>query len=250
MLEEFYQLVNKMNKKNKKGQLSSMELLIMVGLILAISVPFIAGILGNLNERVSIENRVQKAIELSNAIETVSNLGPGNSLSVPSEYDFEIVNNTLITTLSNGEEIIVPLLPSVPDSEVGGGVIEIINVEGGLFIGSPPSIAYLDPNPAKVVVSPGEVDENGELVLPEIIVNVKIMGDNFEETSKVFLDHEEIESEFVNENQITFTSKVYSLGEHVVYVVTVIGDKELVSNSVVLEVGYTISPGGIEIDQI
>ena len=235
-----------MNVTNKKGQMSSTELIIIVGLILAISVPFIVGVLGNLNERVGIENRVQKAIELSNAMETVSNLGPGNSISVQSEYDFQIVSNTLITTLPNGEDITVPLLPNVPDSDAGSGVIQVINPGTGLFFGNSPEIEFLNPNPVKVFATQGDVTPSGELILADIIVSVKIIGNYFTENSKVFLDQKEINSNFIHPNEIEFTADVGSLGEHIVYVVTTMGDTDLESNSVVLEVGYTISIGGVE----
>ena len=94
---------------NKKGQVASIETIMLVGIVLATSIPISVLTVDGLNDKWSEGIRVQEAAVLRDAIETVSRLGPGNSIAVASINGYSIVDNRLIYN----EESSIPLTPSI-----------------------------------------------------------------------------------------------------------------------------------------
>ncbi len=221
---------------NKKGQGGSIDVLIIVGLVLVVTIPLIGTMMNNLNERMDIESRVQTAVELSNALLTVSNLGAGNSLKITSNYDYQIVGNEISVETPEGEEITVQVLPTVDDDNAGEGIIQIIKTSDGLFFGNAPEILTIEPNPAKIPVPP--IPGGGTPTIENEEVDFVVNGKYFDENTKIYLDFEEITTVFVNEEELKFIGEFSSFGEHMVQAKTSIESIELESGVKVLSVDY------------
>ncbi len=223
---------------NKKGQGGSIEVLIIVGLVLIVTIPLIGTMMNNLNERMGVESRVQTAVELSNALFTVSNLGIGNSLKVTSDYDYQIVENEISVETPGGDEITVPILPTVEDDSAGEGIIQIIKTTDGLFFGNAPEILTVNPNPAKIPVP--AIGQGGMPTIENEEVDFVVIGKYFDENTKIYLDFEEVITVFVNEEELQFTGAFSSFGEHTVQAKTSVESINLESNVKVLDVEYYI----------
>jgi hypothetical protein len=221
---------------NKKGQGGSMEVLIIVGLVLLVTIPLIGTMMNNLNERMGIESRVQTAVELSNALLTVSNLGVGNSLQISSSYDYQIIENEIYVETSGGQEITIPILPTVEDDDAGRGVIQIIKTSDGIFFGNAPEILEIEPNPAKIPVP--VMPSGGTPTIENEAVDFVLRGKYFDENTKVYLDFAEITTLFVSEEELTFTGEFSSFGEHTVQAKTSIESIELESGVKIVSVEY------------
>ncbi|MBT5558043.1 hypothetical protein HOJ84_02865 [Candidatus Woesearchaeota archaeon] len=221
---------------NKKGQGGSMEVLIIVGLVLVVTIPLIGTMMNNLNERMGIESRVQTAVELSNALLTVSNLGVGNSLQISSSYDYQIIENEIYVETSGGQEITIPILPTVEDDDAGRGVIQIIKTSDGIFFGNAPEILEIEPNPAKIPVP--VMPSGGTPTIENEAVDFVLRGKYFDENTKVYLDFAEITTLFVSEEELTFTGEFSSFGEHTVQAKTSIESIELESGVKIVSVEY------------
>jgi hypothetical protein len=116
-----------------KGQ-ASIEFLMIVGLILLITTPFIASALGNLATRAHLESSVEKAVNIAQYFETVSNLGPGNGvvIELPDGGIFVEDNNLRI------DDIHIPLTPTIDDiSILNGEKFGIINTGSVKVVPSP-----------------------------------------------------------------------------------------------------------------
>ena len=221
---------------NKKGQGGSMEVLIIVGLVLVVTIPLIGTMMNNLNERMGIESRVQTAVELSNALLTVSNLGVGNSLQISSSYDYQIIENEIYVETSGGQEITIPILPTVEDDDAGRGVIQIIKTSDGIFFGNAPEILEIEPNPAKIPVP--VMPSGGTPTIENETVDFVVRGKYFDENTKVYLDFAEVTTLFVSEEELTFTGEFSSFGEHTVQAKTSIESIELESGVKIVSVEY------------
>ena len=221
---------------NKKGQGGSMEVLIIVGLVLVVTIPLIGTMMNNLNERMGIESRVQTAVELSNALLTVSNLGVGNSLQISSSYDYQIIENEIYVETSGGQEITIPILPTVEDDDAGRGVIQIIKTSDGIFFGNAPEILEIEPNPAKIPVP--VMPSGGTPTIENEAVDFVLRGKYFDENTKVYLDFAEVTTLFVSEEELTFTGEFSSFGEHTVQAKTSIESIELESGVKIVSVEY------------
>jgi hypothetical protein len=221
---------------NKKGQGGSIEILIIVGIVLIVTLPLLGTMMNNLNERMGIENRVQTAVELSNALLTVSNLGVGNSLEVTSNYDYQIIGNEISVETSEGEEITVPILPTVPDDNAGEGIIQIIKTRDGLFFGNAPNILNIEPTLAKISVP--LIYHEGTQTIENEEVDFLVIGKYFDENTKIYLDTEEVATVFVNEESLRFTGEFNSFGEHTVQAKTSIENIELESEVSIVSIEY------------
>ena len=113
----------------KRGQIASIEMIVIIGLILVTTVPLGAWAMDGLNQKWSEGTKLQEAAVLRDAIETVSRLGSGNSISVASVNGYSVIDNHII----HEDLIDVPLLPAISDYTASGGVIEIINTGEDIF---------------------------------------------------------------------------------------------------------------------
>ena len=193
----------------RKGQVASMEMILIVGVVLVTTIPLGVWAIDGLNQKWSEGIKLQEAVTLRNAIETVSRLGSGNSMAVASVNGYSIIDNHII----HEDLIDVPLLPSIGDNSAGEGVIEIINTGGDIFFGNAPTINYIDVN-----------DKS----------NIRIIGEHFSQDTVVFLDSEETSSIFLDESEIDFD--LWKAGKFNVQLIRIVGDKELTSTIVEIQV--------------
>jgi len=174
-------------KKEKRGQLG-IETIIVVAIVLVITLPFLGGFLGSLTERMNVETKVLKTVEIVDAIGTVARLGPGNSLAVIVDYPYTIVDNKLILKgATEADDISVTIIPKVEDVSLNPGVIGIISWKDGIMLTNGPEIINLDP--------PLSVESN---------VEVRIHGDGFTQNSIVTFHGVVVSSSFLNKNLIKF----------------------------------------------
>lgn len=187
----------------KKGQIASIETILIVGLVLVTTIPLGAWTVSSLNQKWSEGTKLQEATLLREAIETVSRLGPGNSISVNSITGYSVINNRVVY-----EDLIdLPVLPVVQDYYISGGIVEVINTEDGIFVGNAPEINTID------------VSDKSRII---------VFGKHFSEDTKVLIDSEEVESTFISEGEINFGLSVS--GKFEVQLVRTVGDKDLSSN--------------------
>ncbi len=198
----------------KKGQANSSEILIVMILVLLTTIPLSSGVLKGFGDRVNYENRYQKGAEITGAIISVSQLGPGNSISISSNYDYEIKDNSLIYYDEEGSEISNPILPRVPDSTAGNGIIEIINSPEGIFFGNSPELIKVEP---ETVSNSGEISLEGKYLSEDILV---------------YLDGEEVSHLFENDELIWINIGILNEGEHEIYVVRQVSNKDLISPTI------------------
>jgi hypothetical protein len=199
---------------NKKGQVASIETIMLVGIVLATSIPISVLTVDGLNDKWSEGIRVQEAAVLRDAIETVSRLGPGNSIAVASINGYSILDNRLIYN----EESSIPLTPSIEDYTANGGIIEIINTDEGIFIGNSPEIKIIDGSDR---------------------TNIKILGENFDEGMTLLLDGEKGSLNFVSDKEVTFSMS--KSGKFEVQLLRTVGDKELISEVVEIKLGGVLN---------
>ena len=199
---------------NKKGQVASIETIMLVGIVLATSIPISVLTVDGLNDKWSEGIRVQEAAVLRDAIETVSRLGPGNSIAVASINGYSIVDNRLIYN----EESSIPLTPSIEDYNANRGIIEIINTDEGIFIGNSPEISSIDGTDR---------------------TNVKIIGENFDEEMTLLLNGEEKSLNFISDKEMVFSMS--KSGKFEVQLLRVVGDKELISEVMEIKLGGVLN---------
>jgi len=215
---------------SKKAQANSMEIMFIVAIVMVFTMPFIIGILDNLNDRTRTENKVQTAILVRNAIETVANLGPGNTVSITSTYDFSILENYLILAgITEEDGISLPLLPTIEDTEISQGPVQVINSNDGIVIVNYPVITS-----AKVIQQGAKKGR------------VRIKGEHFSEDSVVYFRNRKASHTYISDKQLEFNPHGKGKSQHgtyTVYVNNVIDDQELVSNTVNVVVGALIGGG-------
>lgn len=187
----------------RKGQLASIEMILIVAVVMITTIPLGIWTIHGLNQKWDEGTKLQEATLLRDAIKTVSNLGPGNSISVSSLNGYSIVDNHLLYD----DVIDIPLLPSLGDQVASEGIIEVINMGGGVFFGNAPKIDSIDSNDKSRII---------------------ILGKHFSEDTVVLIDDVEVDSNFLSENEINF--KLKNSGDFDVQLVRTVGDKELLSN--------------------
>jgi hypothetical protein len=202
-------------KNVKKGQVS-IEVLMMVGLILLITLPFIAGALGNLSARTNLESKVDKAVNIAQHFETISNLGPGNGVIINLPDKAVIIENNTLKI----DEVSILLVPTVEDIVlVDSSTFAIVNT-GSVKLAPPPSIVYETVEP----VDAGEF--------------VELRVEYFDlEYGNVFFDGNA--AEVVNEVEGNIQFQVpaeINTGNYEVYLKMNYGNVELVSELIYLDV--------------
>lgn len=203
-----------MKSLNKKGQVASIETIMLVSIVLVTSIPVSVLTVNGLNDKWSEGTRIQEASVLRDAIETVSRLGPGNSIAVASINGYSIVDNNLI--YDEGSSI--PLTPAMKDHDANGGVIEIINTGEGIFFGNSPEIKTIDGTDR---------------------TNVKIIGENFDEEMTLLLNGERKSLNFVSDKEVTFSMS--NAGKFEIQLLRNVGDKELASDIVEIKLGGVLN---------
>jgi hypothetical protein len=220
----------------KKGQVSS-EIIFIVALILILTLPFIGGVLNNLQERVQLENKVQKAMEVAQALETISNLGEGSSIDIISEENMIIEGGNLILKgddeegvenlegIDYSKDIVVPLTYNFENNFIERGSLKIININGDVNIKNFPEVE-------NIIGISSETSESGIL---KIYKHYEIKGKHFDETSKVYFDGKEIEDyESLDDLRIRFEAPHSELGEYLIYVSNIVSNEEMKSNEYLL----------------
>ncbi len=187
----------------RKGQIASIETMLIVGLVLVTTIPLGAWTISGLNQKWSESTKLQEATLLRDAIETVSQLGPGNSISIPSVTGYSVVNNHIVY----GDLVDIPVLSVMDNYDAGGGVIEVINTVDGVFVGNAPKIDDIDASDRS---------------------KIKIFGKHFSEDTKVLVDLVKVESTFISETEINLG--LSKPGKYGVHLVRTVGDKDLSSN--------------------
>jgi len=209
--------------KLKRGQAAT-EVIFIIALVLIVTIPFLAGSMNNLNKKVSVENKVQKATEIANSFETLSNLGPGNSITVITSDGFQVIDNELYYgDPLDGEQIVMQIIPKVNNIEVDEGEIKIINdADEGITVGESPII---------VSVWPGTISSTTLVTLD---------GDNFRPDSEVYFDNRNTNNLiYINESRIKSSMDPTGMwpGTYSIRVENYIGDDLFISNNIDIFVG-------------
>ena len=207
-----------------------MEIILVVALVLIFTIPFLTGLLGDFSNRVDIERRVQKATEVAQGIETVSNLGPGNYITVATSYGLKIEQNSLIIMGATPEDdIIVQLTPKVNDDKTEEGEIKIINDENeGVVIENYPELYKWKS------ASAGQGTD------------ILLIGKHFTEKTFVVYNNRELEQDdinYINTTSIIFTPPAILSGAYPTFVRKYVGNDFLESETIFVPTGVAGSGG-------
>ncbi len=166
-----------------------MEVMFIIGLVLVFTLPFLTGIVGDFNDRVDLERRVQKATEIAQGIETISNLGPGNSITIITSYKLTIKDNSLILPGETPDkDVVVKLTPTIKDNEADKGDITIVNDQNeGVVVENFPHLF-------KYKLSP-----------PAQPFTVYLFGSYFDNTSEVYYNGKSFPLIYINDTSLGFT---------------------------------------------
>ena len=183
---------------SRRGQIS-IEVFAVVGFVLAITIPFMYGVLNDLNERTRIERNVEKATEIAHAIETVSNLGPGNSIVINSGDEVFVESNVLYYGGVGEEFVSIPLLPSINDFSIGDGQAAIVNYKGNVVLFSSP-----------VITSVPESAGMGD--------TISLIGEYFDDTTNIYFNGVLASSNLISDTEISFeiTSNIVNPGGQII----------------------------------
>jgi hypothetical protein len=221
-----------MKSIRKKGQMTSMEVVIIVALILFFSVPFISNLLTNLSVRVTTEKMASSAVEISQAIEQVANLGEGNSKTVYTSYPVKIENlgveGSILTVIGNEEESNVQykLLPNINDvPKVNPGTLKIIKTSDGVAVEKVPEIIKITPS----------AGPSG--------AKFTVNGMDFDENTVVNYDNGYIRTTYISSTKLTINPTASYPGSYPVYVMKSVANEEMTSNTVYVTVGTMGGPG-------
>jgi len=173
----------------KKAQVS-MEVMMVIGVVLLITIPLVSNILYDVAVKAGDEGKVNKLMSVAHTMETVANLGPGNAVDIVIGKKMVVSDNIMYIGEVSEDVISVKIVPKIEDTEIDKGKVLVVNSGGEIIVVHEPWIE--------------DVNQDGSVL--------RINGDYYEEYSNVIADGNSLEPDTVSENEITISvNKIFVL---------------------------------------